>query len=653
MMKIWHLLLLFCTGCLTRGYCQNYDWAKSIGGKEGDGAGTVLTNSLGEVYTLGFFNDTVDFDPGIGVHKLISTSMYGDTYILKTDSLGNYIWAKSIGGTGMLFTTSMTMDSLMNIYILGVFYGQIDFDPGPSVYNISSIGGGYDVYVLKLNSAGHFVWAKSIGQSGNDILSSQIRYQKNGFIYFTGSFHTQDNNAMDFDPGPGVCYWSTSAEHNAYVTKWDTAGNFIWTQAFVAAPNSASGSGGTSLVTDNAGNVLVTGNFNNYFYDVDFDPGPAVYTLTSQGASEIFITKLNANGNFVWAKSLGGIGDEYCSQIEKDNSGNIYSTGYFTGMADFDPGPFAFYFTSMGSYDVFVSKLDPLGNYIWCKTFGAAGPDQSTSLGIDKSGNVVVAGGFSLTVDFDPGPGVKNLSCMAYWDMFMLKLDPLGNYMWAGSVPTLGTDSLGFSCPNALTIDRSDNYYFSGQYYGPVDINPDYGTVTITPVGNRESFLLKLGKCSVHLQSSPNLTICSGECCTLYTSGASVYSWQSGMSSKTEFEVCPNTTSVISIHGYLSENCWSEDSIKVTVDLCTTLKDEGIQNLMMEFYPNPGNGYLTFNTPVATQIRVYSELGELVFEEKAHSGNNRVDLSFLQAGVYFITTNSQGHYLSQKFILVR
>ena len=185
--------------------------------------------------------------------------------------------------------------------------------------------------------------------------------------------------------------------------------------------------GGTSLdegwgiAVDGSGNVHTTGNFQD---TADFDPGPGTSNLTSNGSSDVFVSKLDSNGNFVWAKNMGG-GADHGLGIEVDGSGNIHTTGIFNGTADFDPGPGSFNLTSNGGRDVFVSKLDSDGNFVWAKSIGGAFADQVSGIALDGSGNVHTTGFFGSTADLDPGLGTFNLTSNGSFDIFISKLGHL------------------------------------------------------------------------------------------------------------------------------------------------------------------------------------------------------------------------------------
>ncbi|MBK7985963.1 MAG: hypothetical protein IPK11_03360 [Ignavibacteria bacterium] len=174
--------------------------------------------------------------------------------------------------------------------------------------------------------------------------------------------------------------------------------------------NLSGGTEGIGIAIDGMGNVITTG----YFSDtVDFDPGTGVMNLTSAGETDIFILKLDANGNLLWAKSCGGywiVGGGF--SIAFDATNNVYTTGAFDVTVDFDPGTGVKNLSAMGESDIFIQKLGAQGNFIWAKTFGGNDFDQSYSIAIDAESNVYSIGDFVGTVDFDPGTGVANLSAV-------------------------------------------------------------------------------------------------------------------------------------------------------------------------------------------------------------------------------------------------
>ena len=199
----------------------------------------------------------------------------------------------------------------------------------------------------------------------------------------------------------------------------DSSGNFLWAKSFGGSYNL-----NTSYSTvDSSGNIYTTGSFD---FPGDYDPSDGTSTLTSNGHQDVFIQKMDASGNFLWAKNFGG-SCEYCVDVSKsisvDTFGNIYTTGFFANTTDLDPGPGIAHYTSAGHHDIFIQKLDTVGNFIWGKSFGSSAEfETGRSLHVDAEGSVIVTGNFGGSVDFDDGSGVANLTPVGYSDIFLLKI---------------------------------------------------------------------------------------------------------------------------------------------------------------------------------------------------------------------------------------
>ena len=378
-----------------------------MGGTSLDAGVSIATDALGNAYTTGWFMDTVDFDPGVGTLNLISAGQQ-DIYIQKLDANGNFIWAKSMGGSSLDQGLSITTDALGNVYTTGTFQDTVDFDPGLGA--LSLISAGADIYIQKLDANGNFIWAKSMGGTGDDYVKS-VTTDALGNVYTTGWF--RDN--VDFDPGVGTLNLISVGMADIYIQKLDANGNLLWAKSMGGAGDDY----GQSVTTDALGNVYTTGYFDTI---VDFDPGVGTLNLVSAGASDIYIQKLDANGNLLWAKSKGGSSSDHGLSITTDTPGNVYTTGYFGDTVDFDPGVGTLDLVSAGAFDIYIQKLDANGNLIWVKSMGDTLSDVGTSITIDPSGNVYTTGYFQDTVDFDPGVDTLNLISAGAFDIYIQKL---------------------------------------------------------------------------------------------------------------------------------------------------------------------------------------------------------------------------------------
>jgi hypothetical protein len=386
----------------------NFVWAKKLGGTFNDVAVSITIDESNNIYTLGYFQSTADFDPGLGEFNLSSTGGY-DIFISKLDAAGDFVWAKNMGGSNTDYGYAITTDPDGNVYSTGYFQGTADFDPGAATFDLISEGS-RDIYVAKLDAAGDFVWAKSIGGSGFDNGNS-ISVDELGNVLITGGFQ----DTVDFDPGAGIVELYSKGLFDVFIAKLDGSGNFEWAKSIGGLETDL----GTGLCTDAEGNVYTTGYFNG---TVDFDPGLPIVNLVSGGSRDIFVSKLDPSGNFVWAKRQGGTGDNRGFAIAIDSLDNIYTTGMFENSADFDPGISAFNLTSIGNNDVFISKLNTAGAFLWAIQMGGSDDDEGNSITIDATGNIYTTGVFEDIADFDPSPETFNLTSEGGTDVFIHKI---------------------------------------------------------------------------------------------------------------------------------------------------------------------------------------------------------------------------------------
>lgn len=611
---------------------QNFHWAKSAGSLGLDEGISITTDNYGNSYSVGHFSGNVDFNPGPGLDTLTAIGK-DDCYVLKLDSVGNFIWVKAIPTISDCFFRSVCLDNNGNVLITGDFLGTVDFDPGPSISNLNSSSVTNQIFILKLSTAGNFVWAKCLGgtTSGSQGFGISIVSDANNNVYSTGYF----TNTVDFDPGPNSFFcveYSAILNQNSsyltdvYVSKLDSNGNFVWAKTMGGSANDKS----YCIKLDAIGNVFTTG---NNAAGGDYDPGSNVYTLAQSG---IFISKLDNSGNFVWCKTFTGTTSEIATSLSIDKLGNIFTTGFFMGVVDFDPGPNTYTIScaSLGPWDVFVTKLNSFGNFIWAKSIGGIGNEQSFSSDIDKYGNIYTVGCYSGTVDFDPGIGTYSLTSSGWYETFISKLDSSGHFVWVKTSVPNGTVSSVFG--NAIKIDSNGNQYITGSFAGLADFDPYYGIYNLTSVAGQDIYVLKLGNCNIHTTINYASTICLGETATLTASGASSYTWLPSAVISPSLISTPNTTSIYTLNSALSNECVSSSSVIINVDKCTNLNETNLNIDHILIYPNPSvSGIFETNLKSDCHIEVFNLLGELVLKTDLQSGIP-IDIHEKQSGVYFL-----------------
>ncbi len=396
-------------------------------------------------------------------------------------------WAKIIDNSGEAYT--IATDSKGNVFSGGIFDGTTDFDPGPGIYELDKGG----MYITKMNSTGQLVWAKAFSGGGGAVLQN-IAIDQEGSVYATGYFLSFDipglpEYAIDFNPGQDT--FNLFAEFiDVFVTKLDSNGNFVWAVQLNGDDGISLFNQGYQLNVEEPGSVYVTGAFGG---TVDFDPGSGTNYITAPGyEANIFVCRLNAwDGSLNWAASVAGEDKGVGTGIVRDELNNIYVTGTFSGIQDFNPDPLdTFNVAALGAKNSFVLKLDSGGNFKWMKLLGGVSASSSNScegwgIAIHKD-RLYITGMFQGTIDFDPSNVTFVLSSNSgKWDSYIWSLDTSGAFQWAKMVE--GNDDNGGT---AISTDNHGNVYVIGTFKGTADFNPN-STFSLSANNGTDIFISK------------------------------------------------------------------------------------------------------------------------------------------------------------------
>ncbi len=449
-----------------------------FGNTDTDYASSIVADASGNVYVTGYFGGTVDFDPGVGTSAVASNGA-ADIFVSKLDASGELLWVRTFGATQFDIGYGIDLDSSGNPHVAGFYGGTVDFDPGVGTANMTS-SGSRDIFVMKLDTSGALVWAKSFGGTTATDTGYGITVDASNNVLFTGEF----GGTADFDPGAGTTNLVSTGGRDIFVSKLDSSGNLAWARGFGSAGTSSHDIG-RSVAVDASNNVYSTGSFQG---TVDFDPGAGATSVTSMGVNDTYVSKLDSSGNFVWVRGFGASGNENGSSIATDSLGNVILGGSFVGTVDFDPGAGTSNLTSVGNTDAFVLKLDSSGNHVWARPYGGtANADSVWGLTVDGSGNVFTTGNYESTVDFDPGVGTANLTAVGGRDTYVWKLDPSGNFVWVkgfgGAIVDTG---------QSVAVDASGNVWSAGVMEGTVDFDPGPGTSNLTSLGQSDVYVMRM-----------------------------------------------------------------------------------------------------------------------------------------------------------------
>ncbi|MEN6445086.1 MAG: SBBP repeat-containing protein [Candidatus Cloacimonas sp.] len=440
----------------------NWLWAKQAGGTNEDYGYSIAVDANGNSYVTGGFSGNATFGT-----TTLNSSGDPDIFVAKLDRNGNWLWAKQAGGTSGDCGNSIAVDDNGNNYVTGLFKSSATF--GTTILTSS---GSSDIFVAKLDNNGNWLWAKQAGGTSNDDKGYGIAADANGNSYLTGYF----GGSATF----GTITLTCSGWYDIFVAKIDSNGNWLWAKQAGGTDYDE----GKSITVDTNGNSYVTGVFS----------GSATFGTTTLTSYDIFIAKLDSNGNWLWAKQAGGTVCDEGNSIAVDYDGNIYVTGWFSDSATFGNTTLtsSVHYVYSNNRDIFVTKLDSNGNWLWAKQAGGTGDDYSYSIAVDSDGNSYVTGNFYVIANF----GTTTLTSSGSSDIFISKignlyqvLAPNGGEQWSmGSTKTVYWNfSAGNYVNIQLSLDNGANWIMLNS--SPVEVALGRFSFTVPDVSSNQCLI--------------------------------------------------------------------------------------------------------------------------------------------------------------------
>jgi hypothetical protein len=434
-------------------------WAQAAGGASIEQCADLAVDSTGNSIVVGYFFGTATF----GSTTLTSSSSgggvnYSDIFVAKMDASGHWLWAKRAGGTNSDNALSIALDDDGNSYVTGFFQSSADFGSHTLQCTPSGLSGTIksDIFVAKLDPSGKWLWAIQAGGADSES-GCGVAVDKGGASLVTGWFK-------------GVTWFGTNSltsrgDDDIFVAKLDAAGtNWLWVRQAGAAKSDR----GQGIALDAAGNSHISGYFQS---TASFGTN----TLTSAGGYDAFVSKLDVDGNWLWARQAGGASDDISYDIVVDDTGDAHVTGSFYGNATFGPTSL----TGSGSDDVFVGCLDSAGNWRWAQRAGGTGLDVGLGIALDGARNTLVIGGYVGTSRF----GTNTLISSGGRDIFVAKTDASGNWLWAQRAGGNGADF-----GTAIGVDGTGNGHAAGYFEGTAA----WGSMALTSIGASDVFVAAL-----------------------------------------------------------------------------------------------------------------------------------------------------------------
>lgn len=464
---------------------QTCEWATTVGGSYFDFTYDLVVDYRNNVVCIGRINNSVDFNPAGSPYILGPVD--DDIFIAKYDPSGVLVWARlfeGVSGEG----TNLATDDYGNIFAVGNFHKEMDFDPGPGS-EIRTAVGYNDGFLLKLNSFGEFEWVK-IFQGitdepdglGTGVDPEGLGIDVNGNLFVTGSF----GGMIDFDPGPDSELHS-GITHDFYVQKLNSDGEFVWLKTIGPVEPTMSGSRVIDLKMGPLGHVHVTGTFRD---EVDFNPGDgeALHSTSERGA---FVLKLDNNGDYHWSSSIegGNINGIQPLNIEVGYDGSVYTSGNFKDDIDFDPSDDELILESTGWISLYIQKLNSSGDFEWANVLGISDQGLNAIMEATPSGNLAILGSFKGTIDMDPDEeDTYYIETNGGYDVFLADMDSNGELI---SAISFGGEENDYA--RGITMSNSGYFYLTGSFRQITDFDHGPEEIIRTSNGDSDVYLVKMG----------------------------------------------------------------------------------------------------------------------------------------------------------------
>jgi len=453
---------------------QVVDWIDHIGGSNWNSA-TCVTSDGESVYVGGTTKDTTVFlsQPSIPFFTTSSGTFSG--FVAKYTSQGSLIWYKIFGGNNYNQVSSIAVDSLGFLSVSGNFEGTVDFDSSPSISARTSKGG-KDAFLCRMDANGNFQWVWAYGGNGFDDITS-ICTDEWGSTYVVGNFQ----DTVDFDSGPDENILGVPYASNFVAAKLDQNGNLVW----VFSPGSG---GGSDIILTPTGNLLLAGIFCD---SADFEPGPGVQQLFSYGwpnGCQTFLAEYDLMGQLNWVEEFGIVNFHTAPKLAVSPDGHIYATAR-SNDTEF----------SSGDYDAYVIKFNQSGSAIWEKWIDGDAVSFGQSIAATND-RIFLSVTSVLTADFDPGPGVLNLTSASNggFNPFICEWTTNGTLVQVHQFET----SIE-SYATVIHLDNHGNLYIAGTFIGTINLGMNGLSQNFETTGSLDGYALKINtNTSIGIQSN-------------------------------------------------------------------------------------------------------------------------------------------------------
>jgi hypothetical protein len=467
--------------------------------------------------------------------------------------------------------------------------------------------GADDYWIIKANRNGKIQWEKTFGGDWEDNFKSIIQTNDGGYALIGESSSGISGEKTDYSRG-STDYW---------LVKLDSLGNIQWDKTY--------GGSGTEFIDDivqaQDGSYILAGSSDSY--------ASGEKTEDTRGNFDMWVVKVDVNGNKLWDKTIGGSDYDLCSPVKLTKDGGVILGGFSgsnkSGEKSEDNRGY--------SSDFWIVKLDKKGNIQWDKTIGGSGDDYCHSLIATGNGYLAVGNSNSAI------SGEKTANSWGGYDYWVVKLDRQGNKLWDKTIGGSSEEHDVWSLDSTLD---GQGYILGGQSYSPISGNKteyskggyDYWVVKINKKGKilwnktfggsddeRLNSIVEIEK-NKFLLGGTSWSDISGDK-TENSRGSGDY-WIVQLNDRT------GTSSVIA----------SSQNADAAIIAATGFK----------VYPNPVKDILHISVNKETTVSLTNESGKIVFTKKVDK-NDIMNIAALPPGIYYLKNNATNE--SQKIVVVR
>ena len=409
----------------------------------------ILADPDGNLIVVGRFWLDADFGGGP-----VPASGFEDAFVAKYGPAGELLWVRTYGDEDTQRARGVALAPNGDILVTGSFRGQIDLGGGPLA------SAGYDdVFLARLTSAGEHVWSQAFGGPGLD-WAVRVASDSAGDVV-VGVQADAGIHFGDGVPGPN---------DSLHLVKFDSTGALLWRRTYTAPDLFA-----RAVAVGPADEVVFVGEFNK---DVDFGGGPQA----PHAASNVFVLKLDADGQFAWLRQNEGVtggGKPFVAGVDIDAAGAVHLAGWFWGSIGFG-GPL---FPGQGGYDGWIAALSPAGDHLTSSAHGNAPDDWqfASDIATNSAGATAVAGNFGGSMSFD-GEVLATVDNQSY-DAWVTRQAPDGAFELVR-----GFGGVGSQYGDVVDIGEDGSVWLGGIYRDPFSAGDD----VLTPAEGWSAYLLRL-----------------------------------------------------------------------------------------------------------------------------------------------------------------